>query len=156
MKKRVLVQFKLSMADKASFQQDEWGPWEYTWVDHLDDATRPFKKRVYHFMPDIVVKRSTAAGVEMIRGYPDVDECPEVEDWLPSEKSSMTKVFDDMERWVFSDTASTSKYRRHWESLRAWHTAYSTSDSIAVGMMHKIDSFDELALGGCPAMSWSA
>eukprot|EP00965_Chrysotila_dentata_P261613 6214315-Pleurochrysis_carterae.AAC.1 len=31
-------------------------------------------------------QRSTADGVEMMRGYPDVGKYPGVEDWLPQEK----------------------------------------------------------------------
>eukprot|EP00965_Chrysotila_dentata_P088754 2930311-Pleurochrysis_carterae.AAC.1 len=39
-KKRVLVQqYKLSLADKATFEQDEWGPSEYKNVDYTDEAT---------------------------------------------------------------------------------------------------------------------
>eukprot|EP00965_Chrysotila_dentata_P178741 5902795-Pleurochrysis_carterae.AAC.1 len=38
-KQRVLVQYKLSLADKAKFKQDEWGPWEYKNVDHTDEKT---------------------------------------------------------------------------------------------------------------------
>eukprot|EP00965_Chrysotila_dentata_P228695 6196755-Pleurochrysis_carterae.AAC.1 len=43
------------------------------------------------------VMRSTADGVEMMRDYPDVDEYPGVEDWLPAEKWSRDRVFHDME-----------------------------------------------------------
>eukprot|EP00965_Chrysotila_dentata_P088236 2913619-Pleurochrysis_carterae.AAC.1 len=102
------------------------------------------------------VKRSTADGVEIMRGYFDTDTSPEVEDWLPPEKWSFSKVFDDINRWTFSDTVKTPKYRRQWQALKAWHSAYSTSDSIAVGMMQDVCAEDSLQLGGCPAVSWSA
>eukprot|EP00965_Chrysotila_dentata_P033724 1122056-Pleurochrysis_carterae.AAC.1 len=61
-----------------------------------------------------------------------------------------------MQRWAFADSNETPIYRRQWSSMRAWHTAYSTSDSIAIGMMHAVDATDSLQLGGCPAMSWDA
>eukprot|EP00965_Chrysotila_dentata_P109821 3629073-Pleurochrysis_carterae.AAC.1 len=61
-----------------------------------------------------------------------------------------------MQRWAFADTTQSSTYRRQWASLHAWHTAYSTADSIALGMLHDVDATDSLKIGGCPAMSWSA
>eukprot|EP00965_Chrysotila_dentata_P163291 5393351-Pleurochrysis_carterae.AAC.1 len=95
----------------------------------------------------------------MMRGYPDVDKYPGVEDWLPQEKWSMTRVFDDMQRWKFADASMTATHREQWAALRAWHLAYSTSDSITVGMMHEVcvdPDGKSLNIGGCPAMSWSA
>eukprot|EP00965_Chrysotila_dentata_P255738 6212322-Pleurochrysis_carterae.AAC.1 len=45
-----------------------------------------------------LVRRSAAGGLEMMRGYPDVYKYPGVlKDWLPAERWSMTRVFDDMQ-----------------------------------------------------------
>eukprot|EP00965_Chrysotila_dentata_P175281 5785824-Pleurochrysis_carterae.AAC.2 len=85
-------------------------------VDHHDEASCT--------IPQVQVKRSTPDGVEMMRSYPDVEQNPGVEDWLAQDKWSMSCVFDDLQRWAFADTTHTSTYRRQWESLRAWHTAY--------------------------------
>eukprot|EP00965_Chrysotila_dentata_P202967 6181437-Pleurochrysis_carterae.AAC.1 len=57
------------------------------------------------------VKRSTVDGVEMMRGYPRVDKYPGVEDWLPPEKWSMSRVFDDMQRWNFADASRAGTHR---------------------------------------------
>eukprot|EP00965_Chrysotila_dentata_P263096 6214761-Pleurochrysis_carterae.AAC.1 len=92
----------------------------------------------------------------MMRGYPDVNANPGVEDWQPQQKWSMQKVFDDINRWACADTTRAAAHRRQWKSLRTWHTAYNTADSIAVSMMHDVDVADSLQLGGCPAMSWSS
>eukprot|EP00965_Chrysotila_dentata_P240563 6203786-Pleurochrysis_carterae.AAC.1 len=104
----------------------------------------------------VQVKRSTEDGVEMMRGYPDVDASPGVEDWLPQQKRSMQKVFDDIHCWEYADAKDRDTNRQQWESLRAWHLAYTTADSLAVDMMHDVDEEDGLQLGGCPAVSWSA
>eukprot|EP00965_Chrysotila_dentata_P179976 5942449-Pleurochrysis_carterae.AAC.2 len=65
-----------------------------------------------------------------MRDYPDVDEYPGVEDWLPEEK-----------------------HRVQWEALKAWHVAYSISASITVGMTHIVIPSTggnvELKIGGC-------
>eukprot|EP00965_Chrysotila_dentata_P089817 2964680-Pleurochrysis_carterae.AAC.1 len=69
----------------------------------------------------------------MMRSYPDVDEYPGVEDRLPAEKWSRDRVFHDMKHRSFDDKKMESKHRAPWEALKAWHTAYNTSDSITVG-----------------------
>eukprot|EP00965_Chrysotila_dentata_P261614 6214315-Pleurochrysis_carterae.AAC.2 len=64
----------------------------------------------------------------------------------------MSKVFDDIERWVFVDRVETPTYRARWEALRAWHTAYRTSNSITVGIMQDGVPEKGLHIGGCPVM----
>eukprot|EP00965_Chrysotila_dentata_P188982 6173064-Pleurochrysis_carterae.AAC.2 len=187
-KKHVLVQCKVPLADKATFEQYEWDPWEYKMVNHIDKATGTtaqvqvssfrvvkvrgkfvrshVKLRVLLFCVlsptlrsstlkcDLVGERSTAHGVEIVRSYPDVKESPGVEDWLPQDKCSMSRVFDSMQRWAFADiTEPATCDRRQWESLHAWHTAYGTFDCIAMGMMHDVDATDSLQFDGYPAMS---
>eukprot|EP00965_Chrysotila_dentata_P045829 1523240-Pleurochrysis_carterae.AAC.1 len=66
----------------------------------------------------------------------------------------MTKVFDDVSRWNYV-TSNADETHRQWEALRTWQTAYSTADSITVGIMHEVDSVKKLKIGGCPAVPWS-
>eukprot|EP00965_Chrysotila_dentata_P224117 6193992-Pleurochrysis_carterae.AAC.1 len=181
-KERVLVQYKFSLADKATPEQDEWGPWEYVMIDRLNESTGTVEKvqqlgthkgyrlvaictltrlaRGYarpHTPPlsgPFTVKRSTSTGVEVMRGYPDVNNYPGVEDWLPMEKWSMQKVFDDIYQWDYVDKSKAAMYQCQWEALCAWHTAYSASDSITIGMLHDVHVADGLKIGGCPAVSW--
>eukprot|EP00965_Chrysotila_dentata_P100438 3319268-Pleurochrysis_carterae.AAC.1 len=178
-KKRVLIQYKMSLADKASFEQDEWGPWEDVTVDHLNEESRfvftakvngspeallpagsaavPNPTSVWDiFIPAFYflrVKRSTSGGVEMMRAYPDLRNYPGVEDWLPADKWSTSKVFYELHRWEYVSTTDAEKFRGHWEALRMWHTAYSTADSIAPGMMHNVHVPDSLQIGNRPAVS---
>eukprot|EP00965_Chrysotila_dentata_P060539 2006567-Pleurochrysis_carterae.AAC.1 len=90
----------------------------------------------------------------MMRDYPDVKKCPGVEDWLPPDKWSMSKVFDDIHRWKYV-VSNADEYCRQWEALRVFQTAYSTANSITVGMLHDMDAVKGLKRGGCPPVSWS-
>lgn len=84
--------------------------------------------------------------------YPDVAEQPANEPWLEQDAWSFQRVFSDLYNWKYDDPAKAQTCREHWAALRAWHTAYSTSDSVQLGALQ--DLAGGLQLGGVPACSW--
>eukprot|EP00965_Chrysotila_dentata_P161894 5346775-Pleurochrysis_carterae.AAC.2 len=102
----------------------------------------------------VTVLRTDSKGVEMMAQYPDVSSDPGVEDWLPQEKWSFQRVFHDIANRIYVKRQKASNYGEQWAALRAWHTAYSTADSIPVGQRLRVHG--ELDIGGTPPLSWSA
>eukprot|EP00965_Chrysotila_dentata_P011140 362005-Pleurochrysis_carterae.AAC.1 len=92
--------------------------------------------------------------------YPNVKNNPGVEEWLPADKWSRRRVFQDVDRWKYDKAQNTEKYRSQWAALHAWHRAYSTADSIPVGATLKISEGlpdgESLCMGGAPPLSWDA
>eukprot|EP00965_Chrysotila_dentata_P194937 6176683-Pleurochrysis_carterae.AAC.2 len=79
-------------------------------------------------------------GVDMLSGYPDVATYSHL---------SMGGGLASPSEVVYTNAP---KYHRQWdEALRAWHTAYSTSNSITVGMVHDVASSpNNLMIGDDP------
>eukprot|EP00965_Chrysotila_dentata_P142469 4709810-Pleurochrysis_carterae.AAC.1 len=69
----------------------------------------------HDFCLSLKVTHSTAGGVKMMRGYPDVDKYSGVEncDWLPAKKWLMMRVLDDMQHWKFTQP-------KHTETSCSW------------------------------------
>eukprot|EP00965_Chrysotila_dentata_P245943 6206862-Pleurochrysis_carterae.AAC.2 len=61
-----------------------------------------------------------------------------------------------MKHRSFVDKEKEAEHKEQWEALKVWHLAYSTSDSITVGMAHTVvpakGDTPALKIGGCPAV----
>jgi len=44
----------------------------------------------------------------LMRSYPDFNDDPGLEDWLPPEKWKADRVFTDLQKWVYPAAASDS------------------------------------------------
>eukprot|EP00965_Chrysotila_dentata_P179341 5922055-Pleurochrysis_carterae.AAC.3 len=141
---RVLIQFKPSLDFKGTFLRSEWGPY----IDAKDTRNNPATGCV----EEVKVLRSDPQGVQLMHHYPNVEDDPGPEAWLPKEKWSFDRVFHDVMRWVYDDPEKGHECRKEWEALRRWHHAYSEASSVEHGVVHRIG--EKLLYGGAPVMSW--
>lgn len=82
--------FKYALSDEASFERDEWGPWITKEVMTNDVTTgEPIVQKVARTDPD---------GVQLVRSYPSVHECPGLEDWLDLESWKAGTVFNHLKK----------------------------------------------------------
>jgi len=83
---RVVVQYKMDLSCVATFEQDEWGPWEEAWVNDCDGkATR--------------VLRSVPGGFYLIKSIPDLQTSPGYAELNRDDQWNHRRVFDDYRKF---------------------------------------------------------
>eukprot|EP00965_Chrysotila_dentata_P201512 6180614-Pleurochrysis_carterae.AAC.5 len=104
------------MADEGTPLKGEYGPYIYKNVQRISKPTD-----------------SVPAGVQLMARFLDNADNPGVEDWLPPGKWYRRRVFHDINKWKYVKAQNTDTYKAQRAALDAWHSAYSTADSIPVG-----------------------
>lgn len=118
-----IVNYKMTMHSRPTFDQSEWGPWRETYLDYEDPASGMVSKRR--------VLRTDPAGVDFMLKLPDVRVDPGYEEFLAAGDWSMTKVFADMGKVVYPPSAP-SNTKDVWKTLASWHAQHERSGDVNV------------------------
>ena len=128
MTKQPMAQFKERISDKATFYQDEWGPWD----EHYVNRTNEFGE----LERDVRVLRSKPNGAPFMLSYPDVSKDPGLQEWKTDDDWSRKAVFDALLRtWNYSNQpleTATSKQgsKDSWQALSDFYASHQTSDTL--------------------------
>ena len=123
-----MAHYKRLLQDKATFEQDEWGPWEEKYVSRtLPNGVVEHGVRVLRTIPE---------GVSFMLSYPDIASNPGLEKWKDDDEWSRQKVFDSLCRqWKYSSAPLSTATSAHgpkdsWDALRDWYASHQTVDSL--------------------------
>lgn len=119
----VVHQYKFSLADTATFERDEWGPWLEEEVMTNDPLSGEVVSKT--------VFRSDPLGVDLIRSYPNIADYPGMEDWLSLEDWKADQVFYQLSKWKFQNKHSQSIAA--WKETQEWHLAHQLVEDFNVG-----------------------
>jgi hypothetical protein len=141
--KRVLVQYKYLISDKASWERDEWGPW----IKKCIPTNDPLSGEVVM----ATVLRSDPRGIDLMHSWPEIGEFPGVEDWKPEDEWQFWKVFQHLSKWNFgSDKAATE----NWSDMKAWHLQHNEAAAWTIG--EPIPLKGGKAIKTTPTLDWKS
>lgn len=144
-RKEVVVHFKMSLTDTATFEKDEWGPWAEQLVSHNNPETGEIQL--------VKVLRTIPAGVLLMKSYPDIRISPGVTAWKEDSDWECERVFADLRRWQYHELSASdaAAAQSRWNSLHRWHQSHPTADTVTIGEPAVVGG-DELR---SPLLPWS-
>ena len=123
-----VAHYKMLIQDKATFYQDEWGPWNEVYVRRTNE--HGVMER------DVRVLRTDPNGVPFMLSYPDISQDPGLEAWKEDEEWSRATVFDSVIRkWKYSKQKLSTATSSHpptdsWQALSNFYASHQTSDTL--------------------------
>ena len=142
----VVVHYKMSLADEATFEKDEWGPWIEQLIEHNNTESGAVEL--------VKVLRTDPAGIELMHKYPDISIDPGVTPWAENDNWKCDKVFSDIAKWSFTHLSrnAASAAKQTWADLYAWHQAHPSSDTVVVGQPEAVNDSKQFST---PLLPWS-
>ena len=144
---KIWMRFKRNIADRSTYERDEWGPWVDAYVD-ITDSTGAVRRNQ-------LVQRSKPGGFNIMLKYPNIANDPGLEPLIDGEEWHKERVFRDLTRnWSYSGNRSKEQVMRNasrWRALGEWHNAtHITHGDNAPVSITTADQGEQLRLTGEP------